>query len=70
MRMISLIRKIDNDENPEMRVVVGFTDSGEYFTRWYKNIIELQCSEPSIFLKRRVKCFWMNPKVNTLLIEV
>ena len=70
MRMISLIRKIDNDENPNMHVVVGFTDSGEYFTRWYKNIIDLLCSEPNAFLKRRVKCFWMNPKVNTLLIEV
>lgn len=70
MRMISLIRKIDNDENPNMHVVVGFTDAGEYFTRWYKNIIDLQCSEPNAFLKRRVKCFWMNPKVNTLLIEV
>ncbi len=70
MRMITLIRKIDNDENPDMHVVVGFTDSGEYFTRWYKNIIDLQYSEPNAFLKRRVKCFWMNPKVNTLLIEV
>lgn len=70
MRMISLIRKIDNNENPEMHVVVGFTDAGEYFTRWYKNVIDLQCSETNDFLKRRVKCFWMNPKVNTLLIEV
>lgn len=69
MRMISLIRKIDKDENPGMHVVVGYNDFGEYYTRWYKDIEELH-SEPNVFLKRRVKCFWMNPKVNTLCIEV
>ncbi len=70
MRMISLIRKIDNDENKDMHVVVGYNDYGEYYTRWYKNIIDLQSSEPNFFLKRRVKCFWFNAECNTLLIEV
>ena len=69
MRMISLIRKIDNDENPDMHVIVGFVDSGEYYTRWYENISYL-LSEPNYFLKYRVKCFWFNSKCNTLCIEV
>lgn len=69
MRMISLIRKIDKDENSDMHVVVGYNDFGEYYTRWYKDIEELQ-SEPNYFLKNRVKSIWFNSKCNTLCIEV
>lgn len=69
MRMISLIRKIDNDENPNMHVIVGYNDFGEYYTRWYKDINDL-FSEPNYFLKNRVKSFWYNSECNTLLIEV
>lgn len=71
MRMISLVRKIDAEENKEMHYVVGFNDYVDkaYMTRWYENR-EALLSESNALLRRDVKSIWYNAKVNTMCIEL
>lgn len=71
MRLISLVRKIDDEENREMHYVVGYNDyvDSAYMTRWYENR-EALLSESNALLRRDVKDIWYNPKVNTMCIEV
>lgn len=71
MRLISLIRKIDEEENREMHYVIGLNDYVDraYMTRWYENR-EALLSESNALLRRDVKDIWYNPQVNTMCIEV
>lgn len=71
MRLISLIQKIDAEENKEMHYVVGYNDYVErsYMTRWYQDR-EALLSESNALLRRDVKDIWYNAKVNTMCIEV
>ena len=71
MRLISLVRKIDEEENHEMHYVVGYNDYVDraYMTRWYENR-EALLSESNALLRRDVKDIWYNPQVNTMCIEV
>lgn len=71
MRLVTLVRKIDEEENHEMHFVVGYNDYVDraYMTRWYENR-EALLSESNVLLRRDVKDIWYNPKVNTMCIEV
>ena len=71
MRLITLVRKIDEEENHDMHFVVGYNDYVDraYMTRWYENR-EALLSESNALLRRDVKDIWYNPKVNTMCIEV
>lgn len=71
MRLISLIRKIDEEENREMHYVIGYSDYVEssYMTRWYQDR-EALLSESNALLRRDVKDIWYNAQVNTICIEV
>lgn len=71
MRLISLIRKIDDEENREMHYVIGSNEYVDraYMTRWYENR-EALLSESNALLRRDVKDIWYNPQVNTMCIEV
>lgn len=71
MRLISLIRKIDEEENREMHYVIGLNDYVDraYMTRWYENR-EALLSESNALIRRDVKDIWYNPQVNTMCIEV
>lgn len=71
MRLISLVRKIDEEENHDMHYVVGYNDYVDraYMTRWYENR-EALLSESNALLCRNVKDIWYNQQVNTMCIEV
>ena len=71
MRLVTLVRKIDEEENREMHYLVGYNDYVDraYLTTWY-DIREALLSESNAFLRRDVKNIWYNPKVNTMCIEV
>lgn len=71
MRLINFLSKLDSEENKDMHFVIGFNCYNEnaYFTEWFQNK-EALLSQPNTVLKRNIKSFWINCKVNTICIEL
>lgn len=71
MRLISFLSKLDSEENKETRFVIGMNCYNEsaYFTQWFENKTAL-LAQPNTLLKRDIRSFWVNCKVNTICIEL
>lgn len=71
MRLISFLNKLDSEENKETHFVIGMNCYNEnaYFTQWYENKDSL-LTQPNTLLKRDIRSFWINCKVNTICIEL
>ena len=70
MRIINFLTKLDSSEN-DLHFVIGYNcyKDGAYYTEWYENKDAL-LSQSNTLLKRDIKSFWVNSKVNTICIEL
>lgn len=71
MRLISFLSKLDSEENKETHFVIGMNcyNEGAYFTQWFESKSAL-LAQPNTLLKRDIRSFWVNCKVNTICIEL
>ena len=70
MRIINFLSKLDASEN-DMHFVIGYNcyKDGAYYTEWYANK-EAVLAQSTELLRRDIKSFWVNCKVNTICIEL